>query len=202
VKEHRFDRRQFVASVASAVPAAALASCADASPPAAAIGTLDHDLLIALAHAVLPTELGAAGIERVSASFEAWLAAYRPLAERPHGYGTEVIERLPPHPAQAWAAQLVGLDTAARERFSRRFAALTPERAADIVRSALAAEPIDPVPAPIDARHVALGLLAYFLQSPEAADLCYRASIGRYQCRPLASSPARPDSARLGDGGP
>lgn len=199
MKELRVDRREFVASVASAVPAAALAACADPSPPAAGPGTLDHDLLMALANAVLPTELGAAGIERVTAAFVTWLAGYRPLAERPHGYGTEVIERLPSNPAPAWAAQLVALDTAARERFSRPLAALSADRAADIVRSALTAEQIDPMPAPIEAGHVALGLLAYFYQSPEAADLCYRASIGRYRCRPLASSPALPDSAQLGD---
>jgi hypothetical protein len=42
------------------------------------------------------------------------------------------------------------------------------------------------MPAPADAHHVALGLLAWFYASPAAEDLCYRAAIGRGSCRSLA----------------
>jgi hypothetical protein len=35
-------------------------------------------------------------------------------------------------------------------------------------------------------------MLAHFYESPEAADLCYEAQIGKNQCRPLAASLRKP----------
>ncbi len=51
---------------------------------------------------------------------------------------------------------------------------------------------------------MATGLLAYFYASSEANDLCYRAKIGRHECRGLAnlSDPpeALPERNRPGGG--
>jgi hypothetical protein len=47
-------------------------------------------------------------------------------------------------------------------------------------------------PAVGDANHVAVGLLAHFLDSADAADLCYDAQIGKNRCRPLAASSRKP----------
>jgi hypothetical protein len=39
---------------------------------------------------------------------------------------------------------------------------------------------------------VAVALVAHYYASPAATDLCYGASIGREQCRPLAHSRRQP----------
>jgi hypothetical protein len=50
----------------------------------------------------------------------------------------------------------------------------------------------DRLPAPLDARHVALALLAHWASTPAAWDLACGARVGRGTCRPLAESPRRP----------
>jgi hypothetical protein len=44
-----------------------------------------------------------------------------------------------------------------------------------------------------------MALLAWYFASPDAVDLCYRAQIGRNQCRPLVHSSREP--LLLRDGG-
>lgn len=148
--------------------------------------------LDALATAVLPTELGASGLARVAADFQRWLDAYRPGAEVNHGYGTARIDRLERDPRPQWRAQLAALDAEARRQGGPSFAALSVDQRQTIVRAALAGERGESLPSPLAARHVALALLAYFYDSPDANDLCYEAQIGRQQCRPLATQLQRP----------
>ncbi len=189
-------RRRFVQSVAALVPVAALplgagSRRADAEP-------LDERLLRAVAEAVLPSELGRDGMTRVVTGFQRWLAGYRPGAELDHGYGTAEIDHAPASPASRWQAQLEALDGAARERFGARFPSLDPAERSALVAAALGERPADRLPPAVEAPHVAVGLLAHFYDTPDATDLCYRAAIGRYGCRPLASSPERPGPRRGG----
>lgn len=183
-------RRVFLGRLAAVLPAAALVRRAHAlavDEIAAGPRTLR-----ALGEAVLPVALGAAGTAAAVEAFRRWIAGYRAGAELLHGYGTSVLERAGPSPATRWAAQLDALDAAARRRHGRAFDALpVPQRQA-IVRDALDAAHADRLGAVARAPHVAAALLAHWYGTPEAADLCYEARIGRQTCRPLDAQARRP----------
>ena len=183
-------RRQFLASLAAAVPLAVIARRAHA----AAVLHLESDpaTLDALAEAVLPSSLGRAGIRRETAAFRAWGAGYREDAELVHGYGTSRLRSTGPTPVTKWAAELDDLDARARTEHQRRFRDLTLQDRAAIVRAALQGQRLDRMPSVPSAGHVALALLAHFYESPAAADLCYGAQIGREACRPLAAQARKP----------
>jgi hypothetical protein len=58
------------------------------------------------------------------------------------------------------------------------------------------------MPSVAGANHVAIALAAFFFGSPEGVDLCYRAKIGKNQCRPLVNAAREPlplAPARSGD---
>ena len=197
------DRRGFVKSVAAVVPVAAVvrqaASTVRDVPAAPPPPPLDDELLHALGEAVLPTELDAASAGRVLADFQSWLEAYRPVAEINHGYGTGEIRYTPADPAPAWQAQLEALDLEAHQRFSNSFNDIDVASRRQMVRRQMARDRIDGFPRPHTARHVAVGLLAFYYSTPEAADLCYQRAIGKQSCRSLARSPDEPprlDSSR------
>ncbi|HEV8356980.1 MAG TPA: hypothetical protein VGQ17_09475 [Gemmatimonadales bacterium] len=157
-----------------------------------AVADLDPALLRALGAAILPGELGGEGIERIVAGFERWLAGYREGAELLHGYGSGEIRRTGPSPALRWAGQLRELDQAARKAGGKPFAALDLPARQEQVRAALQGARLAGLP-PVDrAPHLAVGLLAFFYGSAEAADLCYGARIGRNSCRPLDESSRMP----------
>ncbi|HJR35795.1 MAG TPA: hypothetical protein VJ817_12650 [Gemmatimonadales bacterium] len=179
-------RRRFLLGIAALVPLPFLARRLHG----AAVAGLDSARLRALAGAVLPSELGAAGLERTVVAFERWLAGYREGVELLHGYGTGEIRLTGPSPALRWAAQLDALGSS--------FVTLSvPERQARL-RSALEAGRFGGLP-PVDrAPHLAIGLLAFFYRSPEATDLCYQASIGRESCRALDTSPRPPRPSNEG----
>jgi hypothetical protein len=153
---------------------------------------LDGAALRPLAEVVLPSELGPAGVERVITGFLGWIRGYRAGAERLHEYGSGEIARLPTSPAPRWLAQIRALDDAARHRGAAGFAALELVARRQLIEAATKDDRLERVPSPAEARHVAIGLLAYFLATPAAPDLCYRAHIGKLTCRPLAANPARP----------
>ncbi len=159
---------------------------------AAAVAALDPAGLRALAGAVLPSELGPQGVERVVAEFERWLAGYREGAELLHGYGTGEIRTAGPSPALRWSGQLERYNVAARNSFRRNFVDLETAERQSLVRGSLAGERAGGLPQVDRAHDVSLGLLAFFYQSPEAADLCYGVAIGRNSCRPLAVSREAP----------
>lgn len=183
-------RRQFLATLAAAVPLALIARRAHA----AAVRHLESDpaTLDALAEAVLPSSLGRAGIHRETAAFRAWGAGYREHAELVHGYGTSRLRSTGPTPVTKWTAQLDDLDVRARAEHQRNFRDLTVQDRAAIVRAALQGQRLDRMPSVASAGHVALALLAHFYDSPAAADLCYGAQIGRETCRPLAAQARKP----------
>lgn len=175
-------RRRFLLGLAALVPLPFVARRLHAT----AVAALDPARLRALGDAVLPSELGAAGVERTVAAFERWLAGYREGAELLHGYGTAELRLTGPSPALRWAGQL--------ESLGRQFTATDRAGRQAAIRSALEAggsrfagfPPVDRAP------HIAVGLLSFYYQSPEAADLCYEAAIGRNSCRPLADSARKP----------
>lgn len=184
------DRRRFLKTAGGAAAVAVAAGGAAACAPETA--ALDHSTMLALAQAILPEELGSDGIQRAVSGFQAWLAGYQPAVEATHGYGTGNLDYTPAHPGPGWAAQLEALDLEAKERFGATFAALGQEQHTEMIRRQIARERVDRLRDPAQARHVTLGLLAYWVQTPEAVNLCYQARIDPLTCRPLAAQAEKP----------
>ena len=185
-----FSRRAFVATLAAAVPSAALVRRAHAL-------SVDHiaagpRTLRALGDVVLPAEIGPAGITAAVAAFERWIAGYRAKAELLHGYGTSELAYAGPTPATRWAQQLDRLDADARAAHRTAFADLPRTVRQAAVREILDGIEAERIPTVGRAPHVALALLAHWAASPEATDLCYRARIGRQTCRPLDAQARKP----------
>jgi len=185
-----FSRRAFLGTLAAALPAATLVRQAHA----AAVDELSASPLTlrALGEAVLPAELGAAGVRASVEAFQRWIAGYRENAELVHGYGTSALERSGPTPATRWAAQLDALEASARRAHRRSFPALAVEQRRALVQADLDALKADRIPALGRAPHVAIALLAHFYSSAGATDLCYESVILRQNCRPLSASSRKP----------
>lgn len=196
-------RRSFLGWLGGLAATVGLRRRADATPPttrdgdeaadAATQGALDVALLTTLGETVLPAELGTDAAARVSRGFAQWSAGYRRRAELVHPYGSATIRFSGEPPTPRWRQQLDALQREAHTRHRRPFAAITPEQRREIVQAAvLASERGDRLPEPVAAVHVATALMAWYFRSPDAADLCYQARIGRQQCRPLVNSPREP----------
>jgi hypothetical protein len=180
-------RRQFLAT-SIAVPTAA-AACgrtriADGEP-------LNDGIVRALCEAILPSSLGTDGAAKVAGEFQAWLSAYRPGAERNHGYGTGELTFNPDDPTPRWSDQLALLDGDARREHARSFVELAVAERQTLVAAALS-EVGGSIPSAIGADHVAVAVLAFFYASPDATNLCYGAAINPRTCRPLSESPRAP----------
>lgn len=158
---------------------------------------LAGELLDALADAALPSEIAPGGKREATGQFRAWIDGFQPAAELNHEYGSRAVRYGPPHPAPRWSSQLAALELVARRREGTGFAELPVDARRDLVRRRVP-EPGGEAAGralpgnPAEAAHVAVGLLAWFYGRPEAADLGYRARIGRYTCRPLDGSGERP----------
>ncbi len=181
------NRRQFVEGTAGSLAALAALRCGREL-------LLDEDLLLAVGRTVLPTELGVDGVARIVGDFREWAAAFRPGAERNHGYGTGELRHLPDDPVPGWSDQLRALDGTARARHGSDFPALGVGERRQLVEEALADVESSLMPNPGTASHVALAVLGFFYRSPEATDLAYRAAIKKQTCRPLAEAPRKPVS--------
>ena len=184
-------RRRFVLQAAGLLPLPFLARRLHAT----AVADLDARQLRALAEALLPSELGAAGVERAVSGFERWLAGYREGVELVHGYGTGELRYTGPSPALRWSNQLRALAAAAQQQHNTSFDLLSVAQRQALVQSALESGGASQRPALTAvsrAPHLAIGLLSYFFETPEAADLCYGVKIGANSCRPLAQSPRPP----------
>jgi hypothetical protein len=194
------DRRTFLSQAAVSMAAFTVAGdlppLAKQAPSAAAhtpARTLDTPLLIALGEAVLPSSLGALGRTRAVHAFRDWVAAYVPVSEEMHGYGSAEITYTAADPAPGWNAQLQGLDLLARKQLGAGLAALGAEKRDALVRAQLARVRVDRLPAnPLSAQHVAVALLAHWAASSEATDLAYGVHIGKETCRALGDSPRKP----------
>jgi hypothetical protein len=182
---------QALISIAAAIPSRVRLSAQTART------AVDQARLRAVAEAVLPAEIGTEGVTRVVQGFSTWLAEYRGGAETDHGYGFPRLRRTPQSPATRYPGQLDALDRLARTT-GGEFAQLDADARRRVVERALREAKIDRLPPRPDGSHVASDLLAYFFDSSEANDLCYRARIGRDTCRGLDGSEERPPSL---DGG-
>ena len=188
-------RRTFVqwtgalAALLGAVPKRLSAAAAgDEQAPRA----LDEQQLVALAEAVLPAEIGAAGALKAARDFNRWIAGYRAGAEVLHPYGSDEITVMPASPLPTWRRQLNALSTAAVTQQSRRWTALGVTERRAIVTSAMKGVKIPVSTAPLSAPHVVLALLAHYFESPDATDVCYSAQIRKNQCRSLITTSREP----------
>jgi len=213
------DRRDFLKKSAAAAAALGIsgteAAATQATNQAANQATAPPaETLRAIGAAVLPAgDLGPDGTERVVTDFEAWIEGFEPVAEMPHGYlnrGLANIRYGPPHPGPRWAAQVEALELEAGKRHSSAFAELSIDEQRALIQGQLGRDELGRLPSPGQARHVAVGLMAFFYAGSEATDLCYRASIGRFKCRglgtlgreprPLVARPTpRPSAPRRGE---
>lgn len=194
-------RRTFFRRAASLLSALVFSRRSGAGSTALPDDSLDQDLLRAVGQSVLPGELDLSGRDRVLAGFLAWLKEYRPEAELDHGYGTSEIRQTPSHPAPRWASQLRALALEAFRRHRRAFGELSDEERQALIRSQISGDRFEDLPPAAEARHVAVGLLAFYYASPEATDLCYQAEVGKDTCRDLDDSrqepaPIRPDTMK------
>ena len=211
-------RRVFLRWSAFATAALAVAqrsARAQAKPPTPAtsatsateLKALEAGALVPLAEAVLPAELGAARTARAATLFARWIAGYREGEELLHPYGSERLRNTGPSPAAKWTEQMRALASAAATTHKRPFSVLPVAQRTALVQQALAGMQFTArVPAPIAAPHVAIALLAHFLESTDATNLAYNRIIDPKQCRPLASSPNEPvalqrAAVRAGRGG-
>jgi hypothetical protein len=154
--------------------------------------TLDATMVTRLGEAVLPGELGDAGIGRVSRAFTQWVAGYRQGVELVHPYGSATLRRTGESPVRRWRTQLAALDREARQKHRSGFGALSRDLRRALVRAAIEGERTNRMPDALDANHVALALVAWYFASPDATDLCYQSKIERNQCRPLVNNGRHP----------
>ncbi len=197
------DRRTFLKQAAVVVPAIAVGgqslSAGEASASTATASrrstTLDGELLHAIGEAVLPLgTLGEDGARRVVTEFQAWLDAYEPVAELDHPYLTHELRYAPEDPGPRWQAQLQALDAEALKRHGASFVALDVAGRRSLIERQLRGDSLGRLPNAARARHVTVGMLAYFYASSEANDLCYQARIGRHECRGLENLSAPPEA--------
>ena len=135
------------------------------------------DTLREVAGVVLPAELGKEGIDRVAAEFVRWVNQYRAGAETDHGYGNTRIRSKGPSPSPAYLRQL---------------GALQGRVDADSIAAAFKEANLTDLPRTPGSAHVAADLMSFYFRGSDANDLCYRAQIGRDQCRGLAGSDQPP----------
>jgi hypothetical protein len=151
-------------------------------------GDTHRTRLLALAAAVLPTEIGDAGHAGAVDQFLRWVEDYRPGAEMDHGYGATRPRVTAPSPAAGYLAQLDDLDT----RAGGSLAARTVSERQQAIAAALEAAKITALPRRPNGGHVAADLMAHYFRGAAANDLAYRRAIGRDACRGLAGSADRP----------
>lgn len=147
--------------------------------------------LRAVAAVVLPSELRAAGHDRVVNEFVQWLASYRSGAEREWGYGNPRKSGTATIDPARYASQLRLLE----ERAGARGASLPTlpiEVRRDLVIDALEQAGVRDLPSSPDGRHVIADVMSFFFNSPTARDIVYRRRIGRHTCRGLAGAGAKP----------
>jgi len=183
-------RRAFVQLAVSAValsPFHRLApSAQSAGLPEASVTTLR-----ALAPVVLPQSLGRRAITRIADRFLEWLQGYRAGETMEHGYGRPEVRRTPESPAQRYVDQLAALERSAEQQ-GQKFERMPPDAKRALIEAALREAKVENLPGLPNGRHVVSDLMAFYFQSSEANDYCYRAQIGQETCRPLSVVTARP----------
>ena len=158
---------------------------------AAALSSSSVSMLRALAPAVLPSAIGAAGHDKVVNDFVQWLASYRSGAERNWGYGHPRKTGTPAISPATYEAQLTALDARARAG-AGEFSSLPLDVRRTLVTAALDAANVRSLPGSPDGRHVIADVMSFFFNSGPATDVLYRAPIRRQTCRGLAGADSNP----------
>jgi hypothetical protein len=125
-------------------------------------------LLDAVAEAVLPSVLGAAGLRGAVTQFVAWADGFEPVAQEMLGYGYAEVRYLPADPVPGWIAQLDALDRRAGKRGATFVALPVADRRAVIEH--------------------ALALLSHWASSSDGWDLALEHRVQRDRCRSLATT--------------
>jgi hypothetical protein len=166
----------------------------------AQVATLPSDSLAtlrAVAAVVLPSELRAAGHDRMINEFVQWLASYRSGADRDWGYGNPRKNGTATIDTAKYVSQLRLLEERAGAR-GASLAALPDAARRDLVIEALEHAGVRDLPSFPDGRHVIGDVMSFYFNSPVARDLVYLRRIARHTCRGLAGAAARP-TAVAGD---
>jgi hypothetical protein len=150
---------------------------------------IDPAALAAIADVVLPAESDRAA---AVAAFTLWIAEYREGADTDHGYGNTRVRSTGPSPARNYAAHIAALDRAARAGGAQSFATASREARRAVVEAAIADAKVERLSSRPTGAHIASDLMGHYFGSSAAADLCYRAAIGRDACRGLAGSEQKP----------
>jgi hypothetical protein len=160
-----------------------------------AIATL-HEI----APTVIPVSLGAAQVRDTADKFVAWTRGYREGVPLEHGYGHPRLRRSPPSPVPLYISQLAALDASARAK-GGSWRALDLEARRTLLDESITKANVRTLPARPMGQHVAADLMAFYFRSTEANDACYRASIQREVCRPIAITTRKPASLTPADHG-
>jgi hypothetical protein len=182
------NRRQFLHGAAVIGTATTLGGCANPDR------RLDADAIRALCRTVLPDSLSDADVDRIATDFGTWAVGLEAGREITHGYGTSDIRQTGDDPRPQWAIQLLELDAFTRGQFGTGWTATSNDARRSLLGDLLASNPTQSLPSPARAQHVAVAVLAWFYETPEATDLAYRAGIQKLQCRPLDRAPREPVS--------
>ena len=165
---------------------------------AAALPPESISTLRAIAPVVLPSELRAAGHDKVVNDFVQWLASYRSGAERNWGYGSPRKSATPSIDRARYVSQLRVIEEGARTRGANLAALPLPDRT-QVITGALEESGIKELPSAPNGQHVVADIMSFFFTSGPAYDLAYGATIRRGTCRGLAGSAARPTRSTAGD---
>ncbi len=183
-------RRSFVQLTAAAVVLSPLErfafAGAEAVLPEASVETLR-----ALAPIVLPASLGRRAVGLLTDRFVARLQGYKAGVGMDYGYGHPVLRRTPESPAPRYVEQLAALERAAGQQ-GQAFGRLPADAKRTLIENALQEARVEELPEIPDGQHVVSDLMAFYFQSSEANDYCYRAQIGREKPRPLSAVTGRP----------
>jgi hypothetical protein len=160
---------------------------------AAGLSAANVSTLRALAPVLLPSELGAAGHDKVVNDFIQWLASYRGGAERSWGYGHPSPSQTPSIRMSTYDTQLQALEEWPRIR-GGEFGSMSFELRSAVVSEALEAAKIRSLPGLPNGAHIVPDFMSFYFRSDAANDLVYRARIGRTSCRGLAGAERNPAS--------
>lgn len=149
----------------------------------------EDSILIAIAEVVLPSE---ADRKAAVDAFTRWIENYQEGADTDHGYGNPRVRTTGPSPARNYPVQIAALEAAARARGSAAFSAASLQQRRAILEAAITEAKIERLPARPSGGHIAADLMGHYFNSSAANDLCYRAAIGRDDCRGLAGSESAP----------
>ncbi len=152
----------------------------------------DRTLLDALAATVLPASMGESAIRAATTSFVEWADGYEPVAEEMHGYGYADIRYLPADPSPAWRAQLTALDLLAHKQGTQGFSSLPVSTRQELLRTVLRTHRGDRIPAPLEADHVAVALLAHWSSGAKAWDMALGVQVAPGICRTLGEATRKP----------